>query len=122
MLTKTKTFSILRAPSLGFSTDLLNDPRIINHPYKVNVKFYYCVYFIKIIVNRTCIYPFVIIFNCCWGYKSASRPRNNYGCKILMLAFPNYISDSTSFAYNISIVVFNMLHCSERHIILKEQS
>ena len=29
MLTKTKPFSILRAPSLGFSKDLLNDPRII---------------------------------------------------------------------------------------------
>ena len=28
MLTKTKPFSILGAPSLGFSKDLLNDPRI----------------------------------------------------------------------------------------------
>ena len=30
MLTKTKPFSIPRAPSLGFSKDLLNDPRIMN--------------------------------------------------------------------------------------------
>ena len=28
MLTKTEPFSILRAPSHGFSKDLLNDPRI----------------------------------------------------------------------------------------------
>ena len=27
MLTKTKPFSLLRAPSLGFSKDLFNDPR-----------------------------------------------------------------------------------------------
>ena len=32
MLTKTKPFSILRAPSLGFSKDLLNDSRSTDNP------------------------------------------------------------------------------------------